>query len=370
MKYVRNNVFRPMPSIDNFEQLNELMVQELEADLDNRRLADGRTVRQAWQAERQHLRPLPAHPPPSCRTLARVVDKFGHVRVDGAHYSVPIRHAYRPAWVKLYHDRVEVAVADEVVAKHARSFRQGAKVLEPPHLPEDLRTLYLTSMASQWRTVAEQARSHRQPYAEFLADLARLEVTGRRERRIQRRVKEARFPMLKTLDAFQFEAQPTLDRDEVLELFRCEWVREAANVVFVGSVGTGKTHLAITLGMACCQQDYRVKFTTAAELTNILVEAKQDGRLSRKLEQMARYDVVILDELGYVPFDKQGADLLFRFITRVYERRSVVVTTNLPFAKWSRGVLGCHGGRCGDRPDRAPRYRAQDRRQQLPTQGR
>ena len=87
--------------------------------------------------------------------------------------------------------------------------------------------------------------------------------------------------------------------------------------------------------MACCQQDYRVKFTTAAELTNILVEAKQDGRLSRKIEQMARYDVVILDELGYVPFDKQGADLLFRFITRVYERRSVVVTTNLPFAKWS-----------------------------------
>ena len=134
MKYVRNNVFRPMPSIDSFEQLNELMVQELQADLDNRRLADGRTVREAWQAERQHLRPLPPHPPPSCRTLARVVDKFGHVRVDGAHYSVPIRHAYRAAWVKLYHDRVEVAVADEVVAKHARSFRQGAKVLEPLHV--------------------------------------------------------------------------------------------------------------------------------------------------------------------------------------------------------------------------------------------
>ena len=214
-----------------------------------------------------------------------------------------------------------------------------AKIQEPPHLVADLRTLYLTSMASQWRTVAQQARSQRQPYAEFLADLARLEVTGRRERRIQRRVKEARFPMLKTLDAFQFDAQPTLDRDEVLELFGCEWVGEAANVVFVGSVGTGKTHLAIALGMACCQQDYRVKFTTAAELTNLLVEAKQDGRLSRKLEQMARYDVVILDELGYVPFDKQGADLLFGFITRVYERRSVVVTTNLPFAKWSEVFL-------------------------------
>ena len=123
--------------------------------------------------------------------------------------------------------------------------------------------------------------------------------------------------------------------DEVLELFRCDFVAQAANVVLLGGVGTGKTHLAIALGMACCQHDHRVRFTTAAELTNAFVEAKRDGRLSRKFEQMARYNVVILDELGYVPFDREGADLLFGFVTRVYERRSLVVTTNLPFAKWS-----------------------------------
>jgi DNA replication protein DnaC len=213
------------------------------------------------------------------------------------------------------------------------------KIAEPPHLITDLKTLYLATIAGHWERFAQEARRKRQPHADYLADLVSFEVAKRRERRIQRRIQEARFPILKTLDSFDFASQPGLDRDEVLDLFRCEFVEQAANVVLLGGVGTGKTHLAIALGMACCQQDHRVRFTTAAELTNTFVEAKRDGRLSRKLEQMARYDIVILDELGYVPFDREGADLLFGFITRVYERRSLVVTTNLPFAKWSEVFL-------------------------------
>jgi DNA replication protein DnaC len=212
----------------------------------------------------------------------------------------------------------------------------ATKIAEPPHLVADLTTLCLTSLAREWERFARTARTNRQSHADFLADAAAFEVTQRRERRIQRRLKEARFPVLKTLDGFDFQAQPGLDRDEVLDLFACDFVEKAANVVLIGGVGTGKTHLAIALGMACIQQDRRVRFTTAAELTNLLVEAKAQGRLSRKLEQIARYDAVVLDELGYVPFDRQGADLLFNFITRVYERRSLVVTTNLPFAKWSQ----------------------------------
>ena len=145
--------------------------------------------------------------------------------------------------------------------------------------------------------------------------------------------------MLKTLDAFQFDAQPELDRNAILQLCGGAFVTEAANVVLVGGVGTGKTHLAIALGMACCQHDYRVRFLTAAELTTLLVEAQQQGRLARKLDQLARFDVVIVDELGYVPFDKAGADLLFGFISRRYERGSLVVTTNLPFARWSEVFL-------------------------------
>lgn len=213
------------------------------------------------------------------------------------------------------------------------------KIEEPAHLVADLKTLYLATMASQWERLATQARRKRQPHADYLADLASLEVAGRRERRIQRRVHEAKFPVLKTLDGFDFEAQPDVDRDTVLELARGDFVAEKANVVCLGGVGTGKTHLAIALGLSVCQQDKRVRFLTAAELTNTLVEAKQAGRLSRKVEQLARFDLVILDELGYVPFDKEGADLLFGFIARVYERRSLIVTTNLPFSRWSEVFL-------------------------------
>jgi len=154
-----------------------------------------------------------------------------------------------------------------------------------------------------------------------------------------RALKWTRITVLITLDGFDFAAQPTLDRDAIFDLARGDFVRERRNVVLVGGVGTGKTHLAIALGLACCQKELRVRFTSAAELTNLLVEAKAEGRLSRKLEQLARYDLVLLDELGYVPFDRHGADLLFGFVTKVYERRSLVVTTNPPFARWSEVFL-------------------------------
>ena len=119
---------------------------------------------------------------------------------------------------------------------------------EPPHLATDLKTLCLSTITAQWRPLAEQATRQRQAPADYLAQLVHLEVTGRRERRIQRRIQDARFPMLKTLDAFSFEAQPDLDRDAVLQVFDCSFVADAANVVFVGGVGTGKTHLSIASG--------------------------------------------------------------------------------------------------------------------------
>jgi DNA replication protein DnaC len=183
--------------------------------------------------------------------------------------------------------------------------------------------------------MAEEAARRRLGHVEYLADLMSLEVVRRRERRIQRRTKDARFPLLKTLEGFDFGQQPGLDRSDILEFATGAFVGQARNVVLMGPVGTGKTHLAIALGIACCQQEMRVRFATAAELTNTLVEAKREGRLSRKLEQFARFDLVVLDELGYVPFDKESADLLFGFITKVYERRSLIVTTNLPFARWT-----------------------------------
>lgn len=207
-------------------------------------------------------------------------------------------------------------------------------VMEPPHLASDLIELKLPAVITHWRRLAEEAARKRQGAADYLAELTHLEVTSRRERRIQRLLKEAHLPVIKTLDGFDFDAQSTLDRDSVLELFRCEFVERRANVVLVGEIGTGKTHLASALVVACCQKLKRARFITVAELVNTLAEAKAQGRLARKLEQFARFEVVCVDELGYVPFDKTGADLLFNFIARMYEQRSLIVTTNLPFARW------------------------------------
>ena len=210
---------------------------------------------------------------------------------------------------------------------------------EPAHLAADLKELKLPSVMTHWERLAEEAHRKRQSHPEYLADLMHAEVNDRRERRIARLMREAHFPVLKTLDGFDFAAQTSVERDAVLALADARFVSEHHNVVLMGEVGTGKTHLAIALGLAACQREHRVRFATAAELTNMLVEAKEQGKLSRKLEQLARFELFVLDELGYVPFDKLGADLLFSFVSRVYERRSLVVTTNLPFARWSEVFL-------------------------------
>jgi DNA replication protein DnaC len=210
---------------------------------------------------------------------------------------------------------------------------------EPPHLLADLKLLGLPAVAANWERLAVESERKRASHADYLAELTHVEVTQRRERRIARRIKDARFPALKTLDSFDFTAQPALDREMVLELFRGDFVEEHGNVVLIGGIGTGKTHLAIALGMACCQRERRVRFLTAAEAGNELSEAKRQGRLARKLEQLARYDLLVLDELGYVPFDRHDADLLFGLVTKIYEKKSLVITTNLPFARWSEVFL-------------------------------
>lgn len=192
VKYVRNNAFRPMPRAESFEALNELIVRELEADLDARTVADGRSVREAWQQEREHLRPMPAHPPETCLTVSRVVDKFGHVREDGVHYSVPIEHAYRPAWLKLYHDRVQIVVREQVVAEHSRSFKVGDKVINPLHvlplLERKSRAVGEATAIRQWELpeaigqLRYELRGHtRNPDREWVQVLQLLEDTTEQE---------------------------------------------------------------------------------------------------------------------------------------------------------------------------------------------
>ena len=153
--YVRDNCFRPMPHAASFDELNSQILRELECDLDRRKLPDGRTVREALVAEREHLRPLPSVLPDACRFVSRVANKFGHVRLDGIDYSVPIRLAYRPVMLKAFHDRVEIVAEDAVVASHVRDFKQGAKVLDPLHvlslLEKKHRAVSESTAIQQWK---------------------------------------------------------------------------------------------------------------------------------------------------------------------------------------------------------------------------
>ena len=183
VKYVRNLVFRPRVAVESWAALNALIITELEADLPMRHLDDGRSAEEAWRLERQHLRAMPVHRPATCRVVARVADKFGHVRVDHITYSVPIRHAYRPVWVKLYHDRVAVAVGAEIVAQHRRAFCRGSKRLDPRHVLELLERKHRAvpeatalrgwQLAPVWQQVrAELAKHTRKPDQEWVRMLA------------------------------------------------------------------------------------------------------------------------------------------------------------------------------------------------------
>jgi DNA replication protein DnaC len=161
-----------------------------------------------------------------------------------------------------------------------------------------------------------------------------------RERRAaERRLKTARFPAHKTLDAFDFAARPSINKPLLIDLLRGEYLDKRENILFIGGSGTGKTHIAIALGIAACQQGKKVRFYRVTELITLLLEAKEERQLQRMRSFLGKLDLSILDELGYVPASKSGAELLFDVISTAYERHSIIVTTNLPFENWTE-VLG------------------------------
>tara|TARA_Y100000780_G_scaffold166500_1_gene151446 strand:- start:179 stop:772 length:594 start_codon:yes stop_codon:yes gene_type:complete len=152
---------------------------------------------------------------------------------------------------------------------------------------------------------------------------------------VERRIKAAKFPTIKSLDSFDFKAIPSLNKMMVLELARCEWIERKENVIALGPSGTGKTHVALGLGLAACQKGLPVAFVTAAALVHEMMEARDEKRLLQLQRKLAKVKLLIIDELGFVPLSKTGAELLFELISQRYERGSTLITSNLPFEEWT-----------------------------------
>jgi DNA replication protein DnaC len=201
-------------------------------------------------------------------------------------------------------------------------------------LEHHLKKLKLPAMLRDYQKIAGICAAEKVEHTGFLLRLAELELIEREQRSTMRRIKAAGFAAIKSLDSFDFKAIPSLNKMLVLDLARCEYITKRQNLLLVGNSGTGKTHLALALGLAACQKGFKVRFTTAAALVNEMIEAKDEKRLLKLQKQMAKMNLLIIDEMGFVPFSKTGAELLFELISQRYERGSVIITTNLPFDEW------------------------------------
>ena len=204
------------------------------------------------------------------------------------------------------------------------------------NLQDNLQKLKLTHMAKEMDSALRQARDSGQDYAQFLLQLTEHELRIRFDNRLKRHIREARFPLLKTMEDFNFAATPELDKRLIRELSTCEYIKERKNVIFLGRSGRGKTHLATALGVEACRQGIRTRFVTACGLVNELIESRQEKDLQRALKRYAGYGLLILDELGYIPFSKEGAELLFQVLAERHERGSVIITSNLGFGDWTQ----------------------------------
>jgi DNA replication protein DnaC len=216
-----------------------------------------------------------------------------------------------------------------------KSLEQKSLVLLKHHL----KALRLPTVASECEKVAARCATDNVDHLTYLLQVLELELLDREKRSAERRLKAARFPTIKTLDTFDFAARPSVNKMLIGELVRCEYIDKRENVLLIGNPGTGKSYLATALAAEACARGYRVRFFRTTELVTALIEARNELSFLRLKAQLAKLDLLVLDELGYVPASKVGAELLFDVISTAYERTSLIVTSNLPFESWIE-VLG------------------------------
>ncbi|MCP5020432.1 MAG: ATP-binding protein [bacterium] len=202
-------------------------------------------------------------------------------------------------------------------------------------LGHHLKKLRLPTFLAEYDKLAQQCAARNEDHVQYLLRLSELELIERERRMIERRIKAAKFPAVKSLDSFDFTVIPSLNKTLVMELARSEYIERRENIIALGPSGTGKTHVALGLGLAACQKGLKVRFITAASLVHELIEARDDKRLLRLQKQLTGQNLLIIDELGFVPLSKTGAELLFEIISQCYECGSIIITSNLPFDEWT-----------------------------------
>jgi len=207
-------------------------------------------------------------------------------------------------------------------------------------LKSNLKQLRLPTIKAEFEQLAREAAQSSQTFEQYLLRLTELEVAARATNTLNSRIKQAQFPVHKDLDTYDFSALPSVNKQKVLELARGDWITQHTNVCLLGQPGTGKTHLSIALGLAACREGVRTKFFTAASLVNQLEEAQKKFGLDPMLKRLDRIDLLIVDELGYLSFSRTGAELLFQVFAERYERRSLLVTSNLSFSDWGQIFQG------------------------------
>jgi DNA replication protein DnaC len=209
-----------------------------------------------------------------------------------------------------------------------------------PLLKANLKQLRLPTICAEFEKLAREAGTANESYEQYLLRLTELEVAARSANALQTRIRSANFPVHKDFDTYDFTAVPNLPKQKVLELARGEWLDQHYNACLIGQPGTGKTHVAIALGLAACRQGRHVRFFTAAGLVNRLEEAQKAYQLDRFLTQLDKTDLLICDELGYLSFSRSGAELLFQVFADRYERASLMITSNLAFGDWAQIFQG------------------------------